>query len=193
MGKSYSIKEEKIMKDLDMNKSIMNYRQVDQVKVHFKLNEGCDDDLIFGQADVSFQQMHILYETIDKMDLSMCSRIYTPAVVAKGPVDFLSQSLKSGAFATMPGHMIYSLDIDIQVGEEHYLFESYSFDNILDILELLDEHNVFINDPLDLKSILRKYQDREKRQQYFDKHYPQMAKTFSLDNPRGVVIAHGGK
>lgn len=89
--------------------------------------------------------------------------------------------------------MIYSLDIDIQVGEEHYLFESYSFDNILDILELLDEHNVFINDPLDLKSILRKYQDREKRQQYFDKHYPQMAKTFSLDNPRGVVIAHGGK
>jgi hypothetical protein len=145
--------------------------------------------LVFSNESIEHQETIISYGEIDKLKLSVCSRIYNPGVISKGPIDFIVKSWKYGTPATVPTNLIYSLDIDIYLKNGNlYAFEGFINKNIYSILELLHCHNVEIDDPIGIQDIINKIDDFREIQVYMNKHFKELAKKYNLDNPRGTYV-----
>ena len=168
---------------------VIDYHEVPYQKVHFKLDEGHKKDLVFTKDAIQYLDNQIMYNEITKVNVSMCSRLYNPGVVSKGPVDFIVKSWKQGVPLTAgPIHVIYSMDLDIIVGETHYMFESYNLDDADKVLDLFQQHNIVVNDSVGVFKIVKDYPDHMKRQKYLDANFKNLANQYHLDNPRGVVF-----
>ena len=150
-------------------KDIVNYHDSPYKKVHFKIEDGQKDDLIFTKNDISLNDLFISYEEIKEITLSLSSRLYNPSVVAKGPLSFITNSWKKGTPLTAsPMNLIYSLDMDIKTNSNIYYFEDYSLENVLNILNILDENKVKVIDQLDIREMLITYPERNDMQKYYN-------------------------
>ena len=166
-----------------------DYRKTDRIKTNYVLQTTTTTDLVFSNENIKHQETIIPYDKIDKIKLSMCSRIYNPGVISKGPIDFIVKSWKNGTLATVPTNLIYSLDIDIYVKDGNlYAFEGIINKNIHSILELLNCHNIVIEDSIGIQDIVKKCDDYREIQVYMDKHFKDLSKQYGLDNPRGTYV-----
>lgn len=166
-----------------------DYRKTDRVKTNYVLQTTTTTDLLFSNENIEHQDTIIPYDKIDKLRLSMCSRIYNPSVISKGPIDFIVKSWKYGTPLTVPNHLIYSLDIDIYIKDGNlFAFEGFINKNTHSILELLNCHNIVIEDPVGIQDIIKKYDDYREIQVYMNQHFKDLAKKYGLDNPRGTYV-----
>lgn len=166
-----------------------DYKKTDRIKTNFVLKKAITSDLIFSNEYIEHQEIIIPYNKIDKIKLSMCSRIYNPGVISKGPIDFIVKSWKHGTPATVLTNLVYSLDIDIYLKDGNlFAFEGFINKNIYSILNLLNHHNIVIEDPIGIQDIIKKFNDCREVQVYMNKHFKDLAKKNGLDNPRGTYV-----
>ncbi|MCD8028291.1 MAG: hypothetical protein LUF02_06450 [Erysipelotrichaceae bacterium] len=166
----------------------MNYKTTSRTKFHFvTIISEYENSLCFLKDKVLLPDNNVIYyKDIEKVKLSLYSRIFNPTVLSDKAAKVLIGIVTKGVFITQGIHMVYSLDMDIVTKEETYYFESYSLNHILEILNILNNH-ITINDPLCIHDILIHNQDSMERQRYLDLHFIDLAKGYHLDNPRGLV------
>ncbi len=129
----------------------------------------------------------IPYNRISNITLSMCSRIYNQFPRSTNLLSFVKGSIKSGSVFTVPVNTLYSFDLDIEFDGVKVKIESYTFTNFNILYETLTKNNVPITDPYNIIELSYKYNDPVLRQNYFNKEFPKLAKTYNLDNPRGYI------
>lgn len=178
-------------------KEYVNYSDSDRVKLHFTTTDDNkhQNALVFSdKIYIKDKEETIQYSDIRKIELYLCSRVYNPAIVAAGPIDYIKAKYTSGAIVTVGGGLImYSLDMNIETNNKSYVFESYSLNNILEILQLLKDKDIKIIDDLGIYNMLVKYSDKMELQTYLHKNFPEWAKKFNLENPRGTLSILGEK
>ncbi|MCD7840830.1 MAG: hypothetical protein LUG46_09420 [Erysipelotrichaceae bacterium] len=166
----------------------MNYKTTSRTKCHFVTNiNEYENSLCFLENQVLLPDNNVIYyKDIEKIKLSLCSRIFNPTVLSDKAAKVLIGRVTKGVFITQGIHMVYSLDMDIMTNEKTYYFESYSLNHILEILNIINKH-ITIDNPLDIHDILMHNQDSMERQRYLDLNFKNLAKEYHLDNPRGLV------
>ncbi len=169
-------------------KDYMDYKKTNRIKLHFLTNNNeYENSLCFLEDKVLLPDNNVIYyKDIEKMNLSLCSRIFNPSVLSDEAAKVLIGRVTKGVFITQGIHMVYSLDMDIVTNEKTYYFESYSLNHILEILNIFNNH-ITINDPLGIYDILIHNQESMERQRYLDLNFKNLAKEYYLDNPRGLV------
>lgn len=171
----------------------VNYNKSDRKKLHFSLELNNEKNhLIFDDKKIILNDNKeiINYDDIKKIKLSLCSRIYNPTVVSSNLLEIMIKRWTKGIVGTTNKgvHIIYSADFDVFTNNKTYYFESYSLNNILQIIELLSVKNIKIDDPIGIYSILIKNKDQNDLQKYLDLNFQFLAKKYNLDNPRGVLL-----
>lgn len=171
----------------------VNYKTTNRKKVHFLLKENnIDNTLIFDDKKIIITENNFFidYNKIQRIEISLCSRIYNPSIISSNPLEIVKMRWKKGIVGTTNKgvHLIYSVDFNIYTNDKLYCFESYSLNNILQIIEILFIKNVKIEDPIDIYSILINNKDMSKLQKYLDMNFQFIAKKYNLDNPRGILL-----
>lgn len=175
-----------------LKKDYVNYHECPYHKVHFDYmkdneNENCliffDDYLLIKEK----KEMKIEYHQIKKIKLGMCSRLYNPSYIDNHLKDIMLKRWKMGVLGVYGQNMIYSIDLDIYIDNNHYMFESYSLKDCKDILHHLIEKNINIEDQAHLIEILDQYQNDVELNNYLNLNYKELAKKYHFDNPRGII------
>lgn len=179
----------KCKEDLKKIEGSINYHSTDRLKVNFALGEGSIDELVFTDEMIAYKDLTISYNSIQRVTLSMCSRIYNPGVMASGPLDFIVKSWQKGSpFVAGIVNLVYSMDLDIETDGHKYAFESTSLDDMEMVIGLFHKHEIEVNDPIGIEKILNHFPEQRKRQQFFEQNFSKLSKKYNLDNPRGTSL-----
>lgn len=182
--------KKEILDKIDDN---VNYIETKRIKLNVYVNEVIDEEsnyLLIGenlQIKINETKRIIRFDEIKGINLSMCSRLYNPGVIESNLGKLVIKQWQRGTFITVGQHINYYLDLDVVLEKETLEFENNNLFNGLTIIESIENHGIAINDPLQIKEILMKYQDPVNLVNYLNNHFPKLAKEYSLDNPRGIV------
>ena len=142
------------------------------------------DELILKINDKLLQIPHT---RIDKVIISMCSRLYNPGIISENIGSIFISSIKNGTFMTVPQQVLYYPDLIIFTDTNKYHIEGYDFEGIPEVIKYLIKYSVPYNDTVCLEDILENIKDDYHLSRYFDKYFPSLAKKNHLDNPRGII------
>lgn len=124
-----------------------------------------DDDIISFQIS-NLEEEEIAYSNIDKVKISMCSRS-----IISWP---------------MPEFRFY-LDLDIITKDKLvYRFELSNQFNTNNLFDVLEKHQLVIEDPYGIVELYRQKPDDLIRHRYFLYNFKKIAKKYNLDNPRNL-------
>lgn len=149
-----------------------------------------DQYLLFENKIVLKNKQEIVeinYCDVAYINLSMCSRLYTPGVAESNPVKLIAKRWKHGAPLTVGQHINYCIDFEIFTNERKIIVESESLVNIKAIIAYL-KTKVKVVDQLKISDVLTKYPDMVDLVRYLNNIFPKLAKQYDLDNPRGVTF-----
>ena len=170
----------------------INYNSDDRIiiKIIVKHDPDEDDYLYFKEdsIELSFQNnsFQIEYQDIQTVNLSMCSRLFNPGIIANNPAKWIVKRWTTGSVGTVMQPVVYCIDIDLVLQDTTIKIESNSINGILDMINLLKEKNIKVVDLLDIATILKNNPDKYYLFKYLDRIFPRMAKEHHLENPRGV-------
>ncbi|MCD7840471.1 MAG: hypothetical protein LUG46_07615, partial [Erysipelotrichaceae bacterium] len=177
------------IKNMQYYGNSVDYKENHRIKCYFAIdNKNIKNTLVFTGNEIIFKDNRIPYSSIQKIHISMCSRIYNPSIKSSNLFKLMIGLIATGIAGTAPGsHMMYCLDMDIYASDNVYYFESYSLNNIKEILDVLKTNHIEVLDTIGLYDMLNNYTDKVELQKYLDNHFRQIAKEYHLDNPRGVT------
>lgn len=184
------IQEDRIVDELKKDEMVSEVKTVtldggirkalDKRKIAYAVYEGLEYDkktaershvLKFNEDIINFQisnleEIEIPYNIIDKVKISMCSR-----------------SLISWP---MPEFRFY-LDLDIITKDKLvYRFELSNQTNTNNLFDVLEKHQLVIEDPYGIVELYRQKPDDLIRHRYFIYNFKKIAKKYNLDNPRNL-------
>ena len=172
--------------------NIVDYKQTQRIKLDVILsddNRKNDYYLLFSdQVEINYQGHHrqIGYDDIKEIHLSMGSRIYNQGVIESNPAKWFVKIWQTGAVGTVWINLNYFIDFDIVLNDDVILIENNSIYNGAKIIEFLKDKEVKVIDPYGIEAMLLKYPDKMKLVEHLNQIFPQLAKQYHLDNPRGV-------
>ncbi|MCD7893086.1 MAG: MerR family transcriptional regulator [Erysipelotrichaceae bacterium] len=177
------------IKNMQYYGNSINYKENHRIKSYFSMdNKNEKNTLLFTDNNIVVKDTRIPYSSIQEIHLSLCSRIYNPSIKSSNLIKLMIGLIATGIAGTAPGsHMMYCLDMDIYTKDNEYYFESYSLNNIKEILDILKNNLIEIHDAIGIYDMLKNYTDKVELQKYLDNHFRQIAKEYHLDNPRGVT------
>lgn len=184
------IQEDQIVDELKKDEMVSEVKTVtldggvkkalDKRKIAYAVYEGLEYDkktaershvLKFNEDIINFQisnfeEIEIPYNIIDKVKISMCSR--------------------SMISWPMPEFRFY-LDLDIITKDKLvYRFELSNQTNTNNLFDVLEKHQLVIEDPYGIVELYRQKPDDLIRHRYFIYNFKKIAKKYNLDNPRNL-------
>lgn len=177
---------------LNQINKFVDFHPSPRIKINICLegNEKEDsDNLIFGKKivlDHNGKHQEIDYSDVSEIRLSMCSRIYNQGVIESNPAKWFVKIWQTGAVGTVWINLNYFIDFDIVLNDDVILIENNSIYNGAKIIEFLKDKEVKVIDPYGIEAMLLKYPDKMKLVEHLNQIFPQLAKQYHLDNPRGV-------
>lgn len=123
-----------------------------------------DEDAIRFRSSYG-DEIVIGYNQVKVAKISMCSRFVMCSVIQE---------------------FRFYVDLDLIIDEQTtYKFEVLNQRNSVSLFDILEKHQVTIDDPYGVISMYRKIPDYWQRHKYFQHNYKAFAREHNLDNPRG--------
>lgn len=123
--------------------------------------------LTINDEYIYFGNTKIKVSDINKIKLSMCSQVYPYQIIKI--------------------YTNYYVDIDFITSLDTYSFQIMNNTEIRKLIDFIKQHQISIEDCLDVVGLYEKYDTQHARNQYLDVHFQQWAKDYHLDNPRKVI------
>lgn len=164
----------------ETEQKIKDYVKRHAVIVEFDKKEKYDNTLFFKEfsnikypvlninySTITFGNIKVKTEDIKKVKLSMCSQVQ--------PIDLIRV------------YTMYYVDFDLITSLDTYSYQMINSQDVQQFLDFIKNHQITIDDPLNIVSLYEKYPDHVTRNQYLDVHFKNWAKKYHLDNPRKVT------
>lgn len=136
--------------------------------------------LIKNESD---EDITIPFSSIDSIKILPVNRIYNPSVglLKDGFKGFMAHR-NAGVFSI---YFNYFVDLNVYTNKGNYFFESLDLENASKFI--LKLNNLFkIKDDVNLIDLFKTKSINEIND-YMDKHYKDLAKTYNLENPRTTL------